>query len=111
MRLGSYEEMKRWLSVNGTPSTGTLLLAASVAGGLGGIAGNPADILLIRMTSDSIRPPEKRYGYSNALGGLVSLAKSEGVRGLTRGLGTNTTRAVLMNVRLSAGVKLSLSIY
>lgn len=75
-----------------------------------------ADILLIRMTSDFTRPPEKRYNYRNALSGLVSLIKEEGIRGLGRGLGTNTvhhsritlaliftfftqTRAVLMNVR------------
>lgn len=43
VRLGSYEEMKRIISENGhPPSTGKLLLAAGVAGGLGGIAGNPA---------------------------------------------------------------------
>lgn len=57
------------------------------------------DIMLVRMTSDSVRPPEKRYGYSNALSGLVRLVKEEGARGLTRGLGANTTRAVLVNVR------------
>lgn len=60
-----------------------------------------------------MRPAEKRYGYSNAVTGLFSLAKEEGVRGLARGLGTNTVclsfpsltvliflqaRAVLMNV-------------
>ncbi|KAH7883922.1 mitochondrial carrier [Phlebopus sp. FC_14] len=97
VRLGSYEEMKRRISNSGQPSTGKFLLAASVAGGLGGVAGNPADILLVRMTSDSLRPPEKRYGYSNAISGLISLVKEEGLRGLGRGLGTNTTRAVLMN--------------
>lgn len=51
---------------------------------------NSLDILLVRMTSDSIRPPEKRYGYSNALTGLISLIKEEGLKGLARGLGTNT---------------------
>jgi len=49
------------------------------------------------MTSDSVRPPEKRYSYPNALSGLVTLIKDEGIRGLARGVGTNTTRAVLMN--------------
>ncbi|KAF9812229.1 hypothetical protein IEO21_06313 [Rhodonia placenta] len=97
VRLGSYESMKEHLSKDGRPSSGKLLLAAMAAGGMGGIAGNPADILLVRMTSDSIRPPEKRYNYSNAITGLVTLVKSEDVRGLFRGLGTNTTRAVLMN--------------
>lgn len=98
VRLGSYEEMKRLMSENGqSPSAGKLLLAAGVAGGLGGIAGNPADILLVRMTSDSIRPPEKRYNYRNGITGLISLVKEDGRKGLARGLGTNTTRAVLMN--------------
>ncbi|KAH7914457.1 mitochondrial carrier domain-containing protein [Hygrophoropsis aurantiaca] len=97
VRLGTYEEMKRRMSENGRPSSAKLLLAAGAAGGLGGIAGNPADILLVRMTSDSLRPPEKRYGYRNAITGLISLVKEDGVKGLGRGLGTNATRAVLMN--------------
>jgi dicarboxylate transporter 10 len=42
VRIGSYEEMKRRMAKTGSSSTGKLLLAASVAGGLGGIAGNPA---------------------------------------------------------------------
>ena len=42
VRLGSYEEMKARLSRDSTPSSGTLLLAAMAAGGLGGVAGNPA---------------------------------------------------------------------
>ncbi|KAF9243777.1 mitochondrial carrier [Melanogaster broomeanus] len=92
VRLGCYEEMKRRMSEDGQPSAGKLLLAASVAGGLGGVAGNPADIVLVRMTSDSLRPPEQRYGYRNALAGLVRIVKNEGVKGLTRGLGTNTVR-------------------
>ncbi|KAI0733922.1 dicarboxylic acid transporter [Fomitopsis betulina] len=97
VRLGSYEEMKARLARDGTPSSGMLLLAAMAAGGLGGVAGNPADILLVRMTSDSIRPPERRYNYSNAINGLVQLVRHEGVGGLFRGLETNMVRAVLMN--------------
>ncbi|PCH33239.1 mitochondrial carrier [Wolfiporia cocos MD-104 SS10] len=97
VRLGSYEGMKDRLSKDGSPSSGKLLVAAMLAGGMGGVAGNPADVLLVRMTSDSIRPPEKRYNYSNALTGLVTLVRSEGVKGLFRGVGTNIVRAVLMN--------------
>ncbi|KAF9458758.1 mitochondrial carrier domain-containing protein [Collybia nuda] len=97
VRLGSYEEMKSRMSREGPPSTVRLILAASLAGGLGGVAGNPADIVLVRMTSDSIRPPNKRYGYPNGLSGIVSLIKEDGIRGLGRGLGTNATRAIMMN--------------
>lgn len=96
VRLGSYEEMKRRISQRGKPSTPQLLAAGCLAGALGGIAGNPADIVLVRMTSDSVRPPEQRYGYSNALTGLVALVKEEGIKGLGRGLGTNVARATLM---------------
>ena len=49
-----------------------------------------SDILLVRMTSDQLRPPQERYGYPNALRGLISLVKEEGARGLYRGVGTNT---------------------
>lgn len=42
VRLGSYEEIKRYMAQTGSLSTGKLLLAASLAGGLGGLAGNPA---------------------------------------------------------------------
>ncbi|KAJ2933573.1 hypothetical protein H1R20_g3511, partial [Candolleomyces eurysporus] len=97
VRLGSYERLKEYISKGKKATTPQSLLAASLAGGLGGIAGNPADVLLVRMTSDSIRPPEKRYNYPNAVAGLVSLVKEEGVKGLTRGVGTNTFRAILMN--------------
>jgi dicarboxylate transporter 10 len=50
VRIGSYEEMKRRMTQNGSSSTGKLLLVAGVAGGLGGIAGNPAgkSLLLLR---------------------------------------------------------------
>jgi len=97
VRIGAYEKLKAKISQHGKPRTAHLLLAASFAGGLGGMAGNPADIILVRMTSDSVRPPEKRYNYRNAVVGLSRLVKEEGFKGLTRGLGVNMSRAVLMN--------------
>lgn len=44
------------------------------------------------MTSDTLRPPEQRFNYSNALTGLVSLVRNEGLGGLFKGVGTNTVR-------------------
>ena len=49
------------------------------------------------MTSDSIRPPEQRYGYPNAAVGLIQLVREEGVSGLARGLGMNTVRSLYFN--------------
>ncbi|KAI0757421.1 mitochondrial carrier [Daedaleopsis nitida] len=97
VRLGTYEKMKAELSKDGQAPASHLFLAAMVAGGLGGMAGNPADILLVRMTSDFVRPPSERYNYGNAVSGLVTLVKEEGAQGLSRGIGTNLTRAILMN--------------
>lgn len=74
-----------------------------------------SDILLVRMTTDAIRPPETRYRYSNVFSGLITIVKEEGIKGLRRGLEANgvlyppssqgllvltlfQTRAVLMNV-------------
>jgi solute carrier family 25 (mitochondrial dicarboxylate transporter), member 10 len=42
VRLGTYEKMKLSLSRDGRASSWRLLMAAMVAGGLGGVAGNPA---------------------------------------------------------------------
>ena len=44
------------------------------------------------MTSDSIRPPEKRYGYRNAVAGVLNVIREEKFRGLARGIGPNTVR-------------------
>ena len=42
VRIGSYEEMKRRMSKKRPPSSAKLLAVACLAGGLGGIAGNPS---------------------------------------------------------------------
>ena len=42
VRIGSYEDLKRRISSGEKPTTGKLLVAAGIAGGLGGFAGNPA---------------------------------------------------------------------
>ena len=69
---------------------------ASTSGFLGGIAGNPADVLNVRMQHDASLPPEKRRHYKNAIDGLVRVTKEEGWRALFRGVGANSMRAVLM---------------
>ena len=113
VRLGAYEKMKAELSKDGPAPASHLFLAAMVAGGLGGMAGNPAgrpldclmipgthpvvDILLVRMTSDFVRPPEQRYNYRNAIDGLVTLVREEGVQGLSRGMGTNLVRLIIVS--------------
>ena len=69
---------------------------ASTSGLLGGIAGNPADVLNVRMQHDAALPIAERRNYRNAVEGLYRMAKEEGVRSLWRGVWPNSMRAVLM---------------
>jgi dicarboxylate transporter 10 len=69
---------------------------ACTSGILGGIAGNPADVLNVRMQSDAALPPAQRRNYRHAFHGLVQMTRTEGFSSLFRGVWPNSTRAVLM---------------
>lgn len=66
---------------------------AASSGALGGLAGNPADIVLVRMVSDPTKPPEKQVHYRNALHGVYKMVQVEGFGSLFRGLLPNTVSA------------------
>ncbi|PGH05203.1 solute carrier family 25 (mitochondrial dicarboxylate transporter), member 10 [Blastomyces parvus] len=97
-RFGVYEELKsRFSSAESSPSLPALVLMASTAGFAGGLVGNPADVLNVRMQSDAALPPAQRRNYRHALHGLVQMVRSEGPSSLFRGLWPNSARAILMN--------------
>lgn len=56
---------------NEKPSFLKLVAIASASGWVGGAAGNPADIINVRMQQDRANPPEKRRNYKNAIDGLI----------------------------------------
>ena len=96
-RFGVYEEFKQdFTTANSSPSFPTLIAMASTSGFLGGMAGNPADVLNVRMQHDAALPPEQRRNYKNAIDGLIRMVREEGWKGLFRGVWPNSTRAVLM---------------
>ncbi|KAL8803718.1 MAG: hypothetical protein Q9200_006106, partial [Gallowayella weberi] len=70
--------------------------ADELYGFLGGIAGNPADVLNVRMQHDASLPSPQRRNYAHALDGLVRMTREEGPRALFRGVLPNSMRAVLM---------------
>ncbi|CED84992.1 mitochondrial carrier [Phaffia rhodozyma] len=99
-RFGAYEHFKDVFRQRNPGSKLTpmqMILAASLAGVAGGIAGNPADIILVRMTADASKPPAERLNYKHCFDGVFRVIKEEGVQQLFRGLGPNLVRAVLMN--------------
>jgi len=96
-RFGIYEELKAdFTSGTKSPSFPTLIAMASTSGFLGGIAGNPADVLNVRMQHDAALPPDQRRNYKNAIDGLIRMTREEGWRSLFRGVWPNSMRAVLM---------------
>jgi len=96
-RFGVYEELKSdFTTESSSPSFPSLIAMASVSGFLGGIAGNPADVLNVRMQHDAALPKEDRRNYRNAIDGLIRMTKEEGWKSLFRGVWPNSMRAVLM---------------
>ncbi|KAF2092192.1 mitochondrial 2-oxoglutarate/malate carrier protein-like protein [Saccharata proteae CBS 121410] len=71
--------------------------AGLTAGGLAAMCGNPADLALIRMQSDGLKPPEKRANYRSVVDALTRIAKSEGVTALWAGAYPTVVRAMALN--------------
>jgi len=67
------------------------------AGALGSIVGTPAEVCLIRMTSDGRLPVEQRRGYKNVGNALVRIVREEGVTTLWRGCLPTIGRAMVLN--------------
>ncbi|KAF1835994.1 mitochondrial carrier [Decorospora gaudefroyi] len=98
-RFGIYETLKeRMTTADAKPSFLTLVGMASVSGFLGGFAGNPGDILNVRMQHDAALPKEQRRGYKHAIDGVIRMSREEGVASLWRGVWPSSSRAMLMTV-------------
>ncbi|CAI5760607.1 unnamed protein product [Candida verbasci] len=98
-RFGIYEFLKEEYieySHNPKPATGILLPISMISGALGGLVGNPSDVVNIRMQNDSTLPKEQRRNYKNAFDGIYKIIKTENVSSLFRGLYPNLVRGVLM---------------
>jgi len=102
-RLGTYTTLATALSTTdetgkvSPPSFGVKLLAGMAAGGIGAVVGTPAEIALVRMTSDGRLPVEKRRGYKNVFDALLRISREEGVLTMWRGCGPTVVRAVVLN--------------
>ena len=97
-RFGIYEDLKTRLAPrDGKKHSMAMLIALSSASGfVGGFAGNPADVLNVRMQHDASLPAAQRRNYRNALEGLVRMAREEGVASWFRGVVPNAARAAAM---------------
>lgn len=69
-----------------------------IAGGSGAFVGTPAELALIRMTSDGRLPKHEQRGYKNVFDALFRVIKEEGVLTLWRGCLPTITRAIFVNM-------------
>ncbi|XP_043473943.1 mitochondrial 2-oxoglutarate/malate carrier protein-like [Leptopilina heterotoma] len=99
-RLGVYNQLQdSWRErYTGKPNFLTLCAMAAIAGGSGAFIGTPADLALVRMTTDGRLPPDQRRNYRNVADAFIRVAKEEGVMNLWRGSVATMGRAVVVNV-------------
>ena len=69
----------------------------AMAGGVAGLVGNPAEVVLVRMTADGRLPPDQRRNYRHVGDALVRIVRSEGLATLWRGVSATVSRAMLLN--------------
>ncbi|KAF1995365.1 mitochondrial dicarboxylate transporter [Amniculicola lignicola CBS 123094] len=71
--------------------------AGLTAGGLAAMLGNPADLALIRMQSDGLKPAAQRANYTSVIDALTRISKNEGVLRLWAGAYPTVVRAMALN--------------
>ncbi|KAB8234890.1 hypothetical protein ETB97_005155 [Aspergillus alliaceus] len=72
--------------------------AGLTAGGIAAMIGNPADLALVRMQSDGLKPPEARAHYRSVVDALFRISKNEGIAALWSGALPTVVRAMALNV-------------
>lgn len=70
---------------------------ACTAGGIGAVVGTPAELALIRMTSDMRLPVEQRRNYAHVFDALSKVIREEGFFSMWKGATPTVTRAIILN--------------
>ncbi|RMJ22799.1 carrier protein [Aspergillus sp. HF37] len=102
-RMGFFETFLKALDKNAQAaerkvSFGERAGAGLVAGGVAAMIGNPADLSLVRMQSDGLKPADKRANYRSVVDALARISRDEGVTALWAGSLPTVVRAMALNV-------------
>jgi solute carrier family 25 oxoglutarate transporter 11 len=102
-RLGLFDSFTTSMKTPGKSlSFGENAVCALGAGGIAAVVGNPADLALIRMQADSMKPVAERAGYTNVFTAMALIVKKEGPAGLMAGWIPTSTRAMALNFGMLA---------
>lgn len=101
-RLGFFDTFMKRLSAHAQQRGKTVgfqerASAGLLAGGLAAMIGNPADLALIRMQSDGLKPHGQRKNYKSVIDALKSIVRVEGVSALWVGATPTVVRAMALN--------------
>ncbi|XP_065060805.1 mitochondrial 2-oxoglutarate/malate carrier protein-like isoform X2 [Rhopilema esculentum] len=98
-RLGVYTSLMEHFkgADNKPPGFVKKLGLGMAAGAVGSFIGTPAELALIRMTSDGRLPPAEQRGYKNVFDALIRVVREEGVLTLWRGCVPTVARAMVVN--------------
>ena len=102
MRLGFFDRFLHYFETRATTKGKTIgfrerAMASICAGGLAAGLANPAEVALIRMQSDGMRPKDQRANYRSVFDALIRVTRSDGLRGLWRGSYPTIVRAMSTN--------------
>ncbi|KAF2837432.1 mitochondrial 2-oxoglutarate/malate carrier protein-like protein [Patellaria atrata CBS 101060] len=101
-RLGFFDTFMKALSARANEHNTSIGFkeragAGLAAGGLAAMVGNPADLALIRMQSDGLKPVAERANYKSVVDALSRIAKAEGITRLWAGCSPTVVRAMALN--------------
>lgn len=104
-RLGLYDTFCDLAKSPGEKNIGIMKTAgcAVTAGGIAAIIGNPADLSLIRMQTNTTLPLEKQIKYRHAGHAMSIILKEEGFVGLFKGALPTSVRAMGLNLGMLGG--------
>ncbi|KAH8322326.1 hypothetical protein KR059_012934 [Drosophila kikkawai] len=99
-RMGFYQmEVEKYKKTYAeAPAVWASMGMGILAGVVGAVIGNPADLALIRMMADNSLPPAERRNYKNVVDAFVRIVGEEGVLTLWRGCTPTVGRAMVVNM-------------
>jgi len=96
-RIGLYLILKeRATGEDGSFPLWKKIVVGMLAGAGGALAGNPADVVMVRMQADGKLPIDQRRNYKHAFDGLARIISKEGIATLWKASGPNMQRAMFM---------------
>jgi len=95
-RFGLFEVFRDSLAKYRQTDFWSRLFVGCASGGIAALISCPAEVSLVRMSSDNVLPPEKRRGYTGVVNAASRIAREEGIPAFWRGCSPFVNRCVVV---------------